>query len=148
MDNKKSNKNLLEIVTKILETVDVSSSNSFETIDKEKMIGTSWISLSSSKPAPRYEDLVGYSYVRISAFFNIEGDLNSPKGYLLTPLSEGFTFWGYLKEDFSDYIPEDFTHFAPGLNNGKGWDNFFRDHLELSEAKESIVRLKELVDSL
>lgn len=148
MIKKYSNKTLHEVVLKVFRTLGINEFHESERKEiKEIKDGVS-VSVRYSAPETKYEDYKEFRYVIISVVFNITKDETAKYGYIKTPETEGFALWGYLKHDFSDYMPDDFTHYAPGLNNGQGADNFFRDHLDTPEAKESIARFKERVESL
>lgn len=142
------NKTLHEVVLKIFTLLEISKFPETGRMDLARDFDNSRVQISCSNTTSRYEHLHEYRFMNLHVVFNIIENKAAKHGYTKTDDTEGFTLWGYLKLDFTDFIPEDFTHFAPGLNNGKGWDNFFRDHLDIPEAKESIARFKERVETL
>jgi hypothetical protein len=148
MIKKYTNKTLHEVVLKVFSTLGISEFHATERKEIKRIKDGISISVRIGAPDFEYEDYKEFRYVIIGVVFNIIKDDTAKKGYVTTPETEGFTLWGYLKNDFSDYMPDDFTHYAPGLNNGQGWDNFFRDHLDIPEAKVSIARFKERVETL
>ncbi len=126
-----NNPKLFKNIKKLISLLNVVPPIKEEIKDLWYLTNHNWIRLSVGAQ----DEATGYFYTTVNVYFQVESDPASPLGYKLTDNSYGYSVWGYLNTDITNFIVDDFTYFYKDKNGEDQFENFFRDVINSKEAQ-------------